>query len=137
MPEISFLSELTDYLDREGIVHSSGNDVDIFVSRAPDDPDDLVALFGLVGTPPSKYIADFEYPRFQVYVRNIDYMAGETKIRQIRTLLHDKLTVVTEHFVCKYIQADSDIIPIGQDDKGRYEFTLNFSSQILNEDSIT
>jgi len=132
----SFLSELADYIHREGIGTSSGASVNIFVGKYPDEPDNCIALLGLLPQKvPNIYVSDFEYPRFQVIVRNTAYVTAEAKIRQVRELLHDKLTIVTENFICKYIQADSDIVPLGEDDKGRAEFSINFSTQILNEDS--
>lgn len=135
MASVSFLSQLADYIAREGIANSSGSNVNIFVSKTPDQPDNCIGLFGLTSPKPNIYVADFEYPEFQIYVRNTDYVTGEAKIRSIRRLLHDKLGVTTENFIALYIQAQSDIIPLGVDPKGRYEFTLNFSSQVLNNDS--
>lgn len=136
MASVSFLDQLSEYLKREGVGNTTGSSVNIFVGKYPDSPDNCIALLGQLSTRhPSIDVADFEYPAFQVLVRNTDYVAGEAKMRQIRKILHDKLTIVTENFICKYIQADSDIIPIGEDEKGRSEFSLNFSSQVLNEDS--
>lgn len=135
MASVSFLSQLADYIAREGIANSSGGSVNIFVGKYPDSPDNCVALLGELPQKPNIYVADFEYPRWQIVVRNTDYTTGEAKMRRIRSLLHDKLGVTTENFVCLYIQAESDIIPIGEDKKGRAEFTLNMSAQVLNNDS--
>lgn len=135
MASVSFLSELADYIAREGIGSSLVAPVNIFVNKYPDQPDNIIAFLGLVGPKPSIDVADFEYPRFQIVVRNTDFVTGEAKMRLIRNLLHDHLALTTEHFVCLILTADSDIIPIGEDDKGRAEFTLNISGQILNNDS--
>lgn len=136
MANADFLSELADYLAREGIGSSTTDPVNIFVGSYPDSPDNCVALLGLLGqTQPNVNIADFEYPRFQIVVRNIDYETGAGKLREIRQAIHDKLMITTEHFVALYIQAEQDGYPIGQDDKGRFEFSINFNAQYRYEDS--
>lgn len=137
MASVSFLDQLTDYVAREGVGVSlpANGTVNIFAGKYPDSPDNCIAFLGQIGGKPNIYVKDFEYPRFQVVVRNTDYVTGEAKIRSVRNILHDKLMLVTENFVALYIQAESDIIPIGEDDKGRSEFSINFSAQIRNDDS--
>lgn len=136
MSNVDFLSQLADYLAREGIGSSLTPPVNIFVGKYPDSPDNIVALLGNSGPKPSVDIAEFEYPRFQIVVRNTDYETGAGKLRAIRQVLHDKLMVTTENFVALYIQADSEGGSIGEDPKGRAEFTINFASQIRS-DSIS
>lgn len=138
MANTDFLYQLADYIDRENLGDTSGGaSNNIFVGHYPDDPDNIIAFLGLIGqSRPNQYIKNFEYPRFQVVVRNTDYEDGAGKMREIRNLLHDKLNLVTENFVALYIQADQDFYPIGQDKKGRFEFSINFTCQIRNDDSI-
>lgn len=139
MANVDFLAQLSDYLDREGVGNSgvtSSSNVNIFVSHYPESPDNCVALLGLLGqTKPNINIAGFEYPRFQVMVRNTDYETGASKMRAIRNALHDKLNVTTENFIALYIQAEQDFYPLGEDKKGRYEFSMNMSCQVRNDDS--
>ena len=133
MTNVDFLWQLADYLDRENIGDVTSN---IFVGFYPDDPDNIIALLYNTGGQPNIDVADFEYPRFQVVIRNTDYVTGAGKLREIRRLLHDKLNVTTENFIALYIQADSEGGSIGKDGKGRFEFSINFASQIRS-DSIS
>jgi len=138
--KIDFLSQLADYLSINGMGETNPDNgiVNIFCGIYPSDPDDCVALLGLIGsTLPNINIPDFEYPRFQVVVRNADYETGSQVLRDVRSLLHDKLAVALPNYYCLYIQAQQDGYPIGQDDEGRYEFSINFTAQIRYGDSIT
>ena len=136
MKSVDFLSQLADYLAREGLGSSLVAPVNIFVNKYPDQPDNMIALVGNSGQPPSVYIPEFEYPRFQIVIRDMDYITGAGKLRAIRQVLHDKLMVTTENFVALYIQADSEGGSIGEDNNGRAEFTINFRAQIRS-DSIS
>src|SRR5436853_941815 len=118
---------------REALGSALVSPVNIFVNKYPDAPDNIIALTYLTGPAANKYIAEFEYPRFQITVRNTDFETGAGKLRAIRQLLHDKLALTTENFVALYIQADSEGGAIGEDGKGRAEFTINFSSQIRSD----
>lgn len=136
MANVDFLWQLADYIAREGIGSVTGSSLNIYVGKYPDSPNNIIALLGLVGqTKPDVSVAAFEYPRFQVIVRNTDYNICAGKMRAIRNLLHDKLNITTENFIALYIQAEQDSFPLGEDDKGRFEFSINFSSQIYNHDS--
>ncbi len=137
MASVDFLWQLADYLDRENIGDASGGSGNnIFVGVYPDDPDNCIALLGLIGQEkPDINIADFEYPRWQIIVRNTTYQTGAGVMRDIRQLIHDKLMLTTENFVALYIQAQQDTYPLGQDKKGRFEFSTNFTAQIRNDDS--
>jgi hypothetical protein len=90
----------------------------------------MIALIGQIGSDmPNKYIRDFEYPRFQIVVRNTDYETGAAKLREVRELLHDQLAIELVNFYVLRIQAQQDGYPIGRDEKGRYEFSINFTAQ--------
>lgn len=132
MSNVDFLSQLADYIVREGV----GTSRNVKVGKYGDNPDNLICLLYNTGAQPNIYVPDFEYPRFQIVIRNTDYEDGAGKLREIRQLLHDKLMVTTENFVALYIQADSEGGSIGQDAKGRWEFSINFASQI-RADSIS
>lgn len=138
--KVDFLSQIADYLAASGMgeTNEANGTVNIFAGIYPADPDDAIAILGLVGsTLPNINIPDFEYPRFQIVVRNNDYETASQVLRDVRTLLHDKLAVTLTNFYCLYIQAQQDGFPIGQDDKGRYEFSINFSAQIRYADSFS
>lgn len=136
MANADFLAQLADHLDSHGAGDSTGANVNIFVSSYPDDPDNMIALLGLPGSEmPNKYIGEFEYPRFQVMIRNTDYEAGAGKMREVRDLLHDQLAIELVNFYVLRIQAQQDGYPIGRDEKGRYEFSINFTAQHRYRDS--
>jgi hypothetical protein len=137
----SFLDQLATYLEQQGIGYATaqaGHPVDIFVGKQPADPDNCVTLIGEPGIRnPDVSIPDLTFPRFQVLVRNTDYVAGDTKLRDCRTALHDKIALSLQNFFCYYISADQEGFPIGEDDKGRPEFSIHFASEIRYGDSIT
>lgn len=131
MDNADFLSQLADYLASEGHGSVTAGSANIFVSRYPDTPDSCFAILGLIGSSlPNKYVKEFIYPRFQIVVRDPDYEAASTKLRNIRDAIHDQLSLELPNFYCLWIQAEQDGFPIGQDDKGRSEFSINFSAQI-------
>lgn len=134
----SFLDQLSTYVAANvSGLNATGASVNVFVGRYPGTPDNLVAFLGNLGVKPNIDVGALEYPRLQIVVRNTDFITGETLIRAIRTLLHDKLAIALTNFYCYRIQAESDIIPLGEDDQGRNEFSINFSAQIRYGDSIT
>lgn len=141
MANVDFLSQLADYLETQGIGYATeqvGHPVDIFVGKQPGDPDNCVTIIGEPGIrTPNVNIPDLMFPRFQVLVRNEDFEVGSTKLRACRTALHDKIALSLQNFFCFYIHADQEGFPIGEDDKGRPEFSIHFSSEIRYGDSIT
>lgn len=136
-----FLSQLADYLEDQGLGYATaqtGHPVDIFVGKQPADPDNCITLIGEPGVrTPNNSIPDLMFPRFQVLVRNTDYTDGSTKLRDVRTALHDKIALSLQNFFCYYISADQEGFPIGEDDAGRPEFSIHFASEIRYGDSIT
>lgn len=137
--KVDFLAQVADYLAGSGMgeTNEANGTVNIFCGIYPADPDNAIALLGLPAQTPSVDIPDFEYPRFQVVVRNTDYQTAAQVLRDVRGLLHDKLAVTLTNFYCLYIRSEQDGGPIGQDDKGRYEFTINFTAQIRYADSLS
>ena len=136
MAAADFLGQLADYLESHGVGVANGANVNIFVSSYPDDPDDIIALLGLPGSEmPNKYVQEFEYPHFQIMIRNSDYEAGAGKLREVREWLHDVLAMELVNFYVLRIQAQQDGYPIGRDEKGRYEFSINFNAQHRYRDS--
>lgn len=136
-----FLSQIADYLEDQNLGYATeqaGHPVDIFVGKQMPSPDNCITLIGEPGIrTPDVSIPDLMYPRFQILVRNTDFIAGSTKLRDCRTALHDKIALSLQNFFCFYISADQEGFPIGEDDKGRAEFSIHFSSEIRYGDSIT
>lgn len=125
-----FLGQLADHLESHGVGSANSGTINIFVGSYPDDPDNIIALLGLTGSEqPNKDIAEFEYPYFQVMIRNSDYETGAGKLREVRALLHDQLAIELVNFYVLRIQAQQEGGPLGKDSKGRYEFSINFTAQ--------
>lgn len=133
MATVDFLSQLADYLQAQG-VGTPGTD--IFVGKQPATPDNCITLVGVYGGTPNVTIPDLMFPRFQVIVRNTDFEVGSTKLRAVRTALHDMIAMSLTNFFVYYIHADQEGFPIGEDDKGRAEFSINFAAEIRYGDSI-
>lgn len=136
-----FLSQIADYLETQGIGYATaqaGHPVDIFVGKQQPSPDNCVSIIGEPGIrTPDVTIADLTFPRFQILVRNTDFDTGSRKLRDCRTALHDKIALSLQNYFCYYIHADQEGFPIGEDDKGRPEFSIHFASEIRYGDSIT
>lgn len=125
---IDFLDELLDYLDENGI---GTVNTDIFMGKMPPNPSDCVVIKGnpTGRNTPASEIPIMEYPRFQILVRASNYGDGAAKLREVRTLLHGKLNFWLPHFRVLIIQCEQDGGPLGQDDQGRSEFSINFISE--------
>lgn len=135
-----FLSQLADYLESQGLGYATeqpGNPVDIFVGKQPATPDNCISILGNLGArQPDANIAELMYPRFQILVRNTDYLTGSAKLHDVRTALHDKIALSLTNYFIYFIRADQEGFPIGEDEQGRPEFSINFSSEIRYGDSI-
>lgn len=138
MADVDFLAQLADYMADNGLgnTDSSGADATIFVGFVPSEGNRIIALLGNNGPKPSVDVPDIQYPSFQVIVRSDNYEGGAGTLRAVRTLLHDRLAVSLSNFYCWRIQADSEGGSIGQDDKGRHEFSINFTAEVRYGDSI-
>jgi hypothetical protein len=126
----SFLENIAEYLDDQNVGTAA---TDIFVGVQPASPDDCVTILGGVGLPPNTNIMELEFPRFQVIVRNKDYSLGDAKLREIRALLHVKIGLQLTDFYILRCHAQQDGGPIGEDNKGRYEFSINFYAEIREQ----
>lgn len=134
---MDFLNEIADYLDSEG-VGTVGTD--LFVGSLPPDPDDCVAVLGLTSNPigVQRDVADLQFPRFQVITRNTDYEGASAALQAVRGALHGILSlnlpvgvnITTQQYIrLLRCHADQEGGPIGSDDQGRYEFSINFSAE--------
>lgn len=125
-----FLTEVAEYLEDNSVT-------DVFVSVLPDatKKPNCVALFGLIGANPgaSRDVPGLQFPRFQAIVRNEVYKDASTSFQAVRTLLHGKLGLILPNWRVLRCHADQDGGPIGQDDKGLFEFSINFTTEISNE----
>lgn len=124
-----FLNEIADYLATQSIGTVATN---IFIGKMPPDPDNQVAIFGLLGGTigEQREVADLHFPRFQVIIRNTNYETGSTKLEAVRTALHGKYGLQLASWRVLRLHAETEGGPIGTDDQDRFEFSINFLAEI-------
>lgn len=137
----AFLDEVAEILETAGVgVWASNTGRNIFVGQLPPSPDNCTALLGLPGPNigVQRDVSALNFPRFQALVRNTDYTLGDAKLRDVRNALHGLLGArLTDWYILR-CHADQEGGPIGQDEEGRYEFSINFTAEMysnLGEDS--
>jgi len=122
------LDEISAYLQTQG---KGTVNTDIFLGELPDvkkvgnkeiDIDNCIAIFETGGYEPELNFDNdnAEFPTFQVMARNRLYKTGRQKIQEIYKLLHGNTSLFP------LIEAQQPPTPIGQDDKKRWEFSVNF-----------
>lgn len=135
--KLDFLDEIAAFLQYKSCGTTGTN---IFVNKQPGDVDNCISIFGLPGTHmgAGRDIAAMQFPRFQIIVRNTDYNDAADKFQAVRTALHGLIgqilpynaTVATDPYIrVLRCHAESDGGPIGEDEKGRAEFSINFDAE--------
>lgn len=127
MASLSFLDQLAEWIIDQGAVPAS----ELKVGRLIQSPDNQVAILGLPGLTlgDQRDVAELEFPRFQAIIRNVDYEAGEVQLRKLRTLLHGQIGLFLPNFRVLRIHADQEGGAIGDDDQGRFEWSINFATE--------
>jgi hypothetical protein len=101
----------------------------LFKGQIPTLPDNCVAVFQYAGSSPivthDKKVLDSL--GLQIRVRNTEYSVGMTKAQEIIDLLSPKsnITIGTGFYLS--VVANQNPVPLGLDEKGRHEFSVNFS----------
>lgn len=131
------LNELASYLEDQGVgVFDADSGRNIFVDFIPPDPASLVAL--LYATGPTigaqREVADLQFPRFQVFVRNVSHDDGSDKLQAVREALHGKYGLVLAHWRVIRCHADQEGGWIGKEG-GLHEFSINFVAEVNAETS--
>ena len=132
-----FLNAIASYLDSLDVgIFDTDSGRNIFVNVLPPDPNECIALLGLPGDAldDSRDVAEMQFPRFQAFVRSDDSDDGFTLFQSVRESLHGKLNLKLPSSTPPYwrilrMHVDQEGGPIGQDDQGRYEFSVNFTTQ--------
>ncbi len=127
MTPTTFWDDVAFYLEDEGL-GTAGSDIK--VGKLDSEPNNQICILGLPGfEQPSRYIREFIYPRFQIIIRNTDYDLGVAKLMAVREKLHVKIGIMFgAHYVLR-CHAEQEGGPIGSDEEGRYEFSINFTAQ--------
>jgi len=96
----------------------------IFLHTLPDAPDNVCVIQATGGYLPKRIIdgsATIEQPTFMVIIRDVSYAAGDARITAVR----DKLDGYCDS-TYSAIFRQSNILPLGKDEKGRSRFSVNF-----------
>lgn len=102
----------------------------IFVNTKPSTPDNLIAVFGYAGQPLERThdTSGNDHPGIQVWVRNTSAGTARTNIEKVYNNLDGITnTTLTSTFYLG-IWANQSPEPMGQDENGRTEFVVNFST---------
>jgi len=127
---MDFVDDVAVYLAGQGVGNASGANVNIFAGKYPDDPDNIVAVLGLEGGfLPNSNVKQLVFPRFQVLIRNTDYATGAAKLKEVRQILHVLIGATFTNFHVLHCHAYQEGGPIGQDDKDRFEWSINFYAE--------
>jgi hypothetical protein len=97
----------------------------LYIASMPDTPNVCSVLVDSGGYDQGEY--GYEFPSVQVLHRNVDYSTGYAFMRDVKYRLHyarnNEIWNGTRYIK---IAVKSDILFLGQDDKNRYQFSLNF-----------
>jgi hypothetical protein len=139
---LDILDELAGYLQSEGVGTKGTN---VFVNKIPAKVNNAVGLFGAtgfnIGQP--RDIKELQFPRFQVFVQNVDYNDAADKFQEVRTALHNLIGVnlpvgvntnTTPYIRVMRCHAEQEGGPIGEDDQGRSGFSANFAAEYHHYD---
>lgn len=104
----------------------------IFQGELPDTPDNVLGVFFSGGFDPSFSFdsKQFENPTFQVRIRNKDAVTAMTWAEQVKDALAGKTELIINGSRYISIMQNGDILPLGKDDRGRTDLSLNFSAKV-------
>jgi hypothetical protein len=123
-PSIDIKDMLVDSGSGLGLVFGTN----LWIASMPDTPNTCSVLVDTGGGDQGEY--GYEYPSVQILHRNTDYQTGYDFLRNVKYRLHYSRNGETWNGT-RYIEiaVRSDILYLGQDDKNRYQFSLNFRVQ--------
>ena len=120
----AFLDELSAYVSP---LVSCG----VFVDTLPPAPDDCVCLIASPGSRigDQRDVPELAFPRFQVVVRNLNHASGWEDLQAVRTALHGLYNYDLPSWNVIRVHAEQEGGPMGRDEVGRFEFSINFSGE--------
>jgi hypothetical protein len=104
----------------------------IFTNYKPATPDNVMCVFGYAGSPPERThdTSGNAHPGIQVWVRDTSAATGRTRIESVFNLLDGmKNTTISSVFIVG-MHAVQNPIPMGRDENGRTEYSLNFQTTV-------
>ena len=127
---MSLLEDISLRLDTQGRGTRGTN---LFISRSPDSPDNVVVVWEFMGQEPYNTMGPsgtapyVKRPRFQIVVRNTSYASAQTLADQIFTDLHwFSGTIDSTDYLL--IRALDQPFSIGEDENRRAQLACNYRS---------
>lgn len=104
----------------------------LFYGDYPSSPDNIITIYPSGGTDPAHSFTDreFENPSIQIRVRNKSYPAGFAQCERIKDTLDGLAERVINGNRYLSIMQQGDILPLGRDDSGRHEWSINFNVRV-------
>src|SRR4051794_10563654 len=98
----------------------------LFANYYPDDPNNIVSVIALGGSPPPKYNTNRELT-FEIKIRNDTYNDGNDIGNQIMDIFHSKENYSLGSIFILHSYATTDISYLYADSKNRDEFSLEMA----------
>lgn len=119
-------TDIANYLANSGVGTLNGTTSwRVGIASEPEDPDDTVTVYDYPGAEPDTDQLDILRSNFQVRVRSANYQSAYDKQVAIRDLLiHTPISAESSIFSLVVMQ--SDIAPIGRDDRERWLLVANY-----------
>ena len=109
----------------------------VHYGQMPDEPDNITLLNFSSGNSPRRALGKskpvIREPEIQVRVRDKSYFNCISLIDNHITILESLSGTFGNLFITKITQV-GDVIPLGRDNKNRYDFSINFIVQIDNKE---
>lgn len=105
---------------------------DLFIGRVPPEPDDCVVILDTMGLAPQLTYDKaevYEYPSFQIRVRNTSYLDGWALVDSIKTVLHGRANETWNGTIYTLIQCAGGPAFLEWDQNNRAIFICNFNTQ--------
>jgi len=118
--------DIANYLQANGLGQVGQG---LFVSFQPPEPDDCIAVYDTGGYAPDIDVP-LRDPGCQVLVRATEYPVAMQRAQEIFDLLHAKGNFALGSYWIYFAKAEHEPTPIGLDENGRPEITLNFHFKI-------
>jgi len=137
-PTKIFLAEIAEYLAFNGIglFDESGTLGDIYILNMPSTPNNVITLYARGGVAGDGKLG-YDPLSIQIMVRGSELKVTFKRAQTIYNLLHgfgsDKFTA-NGRYVISSIADQAGATYIGKDDNKRFEFSLNFTMEIVNFD---
>lgn len=106
----------------------------LFAGYLPDvEGDYSVSVIDTGGMVPDKDILDIKHPTFQIFIRSKTYLTGKNLLDTVRSILHGKInqTLIPGGIYYRRIHALAEGGPVGKDDAGYQNFSINFETEIV------